>query len=61
MPAGLALTNTYPGNKVSNELLHRGRDVAGRRTYYFELSGTSMASADGSRAPPRCCCRSIPT
>lgn len=43
LPAGLQLTNTYPGNKVLlsyyvNNGNNQGSD------YYFEMSGTSMAS-----------------
>ena len=47
VPAGLALTNSYPGNKVMNSYYIAGGANQGS-DYYFELSGTSMATP-GSR------------
>lgn len=43
LPAGLQLTNTYPGNRVPlSYYVANGTSQAS--TYYFEMSGTSMAS-----------------
>jgi len=43
IPAGLALTNSYPGNKVMNSYYIAGGFTQGS-DYYFQLSGTSMAA-----------------
>jgi len=43
LPTGLALTNTYPANKVPNSYYIVGGTSQGS-DYYFELSGTSMAT-----------------
>jgi len=43
LPTGLALTNSYPGNKVPNSYYISGGTSQGS-DWYFELSGTSMAS-----------------
>src|ERR1019366_7057314 len=43
LPTGLALTNTYPGNKVANSYYIKG-GISQGSDYYFELSGTSMAT-----------------
>jgi serine protease AprX len=42
LPTGLALTNSYPANKVANSYYISGGTSQGS-DYYFELSGTSMA------------------
>jgi serine protease AprX len=43
LPAGLALTNSYPGNQVP-WTYYEAAGNAGGSTYYFTLSGTSMAT-----------------
>src|SRR5664279_4004051 len=43
VPAGLGLTNSYPGNKVLNSYYIKNGANQGS-DYYFQLSGTSMAS-----------------
>ena len=43
LPAGLQLTNTYPGNRVPLGY-YVVNGTSQTSTYYFEMSGTSMAS-----------------
>src|ERR1019366_8742797 len=43
LPAGLSLTNTYPENRVPYTY-YEAAGNAGTSTYYFVMSGTSMAT-----------------